>query len=67
MASRSLYRGTFRPWVATIGTLTGLVLSAPAALASSHREAPNIAMNPSVDATDLYMFRSYETRAARPS
>jgi hypothetical protein len=27
---------------------------------SSHREAPNIAMNPSVDATDLYMFRSYE-------
>ncbi len=29
--------------------------------ASSHREAPFIAMNPSVDATDLYMFRSYET------
>lgn len=28
--------------------------------ASSHREAPFIAMNPSVDATDLYMFRSYE-------
>ena len=28
---------------------------------SSHREAPSIAMNPSVDATDLYMFRSYET------
>ncbi len=32
--------------------------------ASSHREAPNIAMNPSVDATDLYMFRSYETGRA---
>ena len=31
-----------------------------AAWSSSHREAPNIAMNPSVDATDLYMFRSYE-------
>ena len=30
-------------------------------LASSHREAPAIAMNPSVDGTDLYMFRSYET------
>ena len=27
---------------------------------SSHREAPFTAMNPTVDATDLYMFRSYE-------
>ena len=31
------------------------------ASASSHREAPFIAMNPTVDATDLYMFRSYES------
>ena len=31
------------------------------ALASSHREAPSIAMQPSVDGTDFYMFRSYET------
>ncbi|MEO6270399.1 MAG: DUF4331 domain-containing protein [Lautropia sp.] len=31
------------------------------AFASSHREGPSIAMNPTVDATDLYMFRSYET------
>lgn len=30
------------------------------AMASSHREAPSIAMQPAVDATDLYMFRSYE-------
>ena len=30
------------------------------AMASSHREAPFIAMQPSVDATDFYMFRSYE-------
>ncbi len=30
------------------------------ASASSHREAPNIAGNPRVDGTDLYMFRSYE-------
>ena len=37
---------------------------APAAWSSSHREAPSIAMNPSVDATDLYMFRSYETGRA---
>lgn len=41
--------------------LAALVLSAalPAA-ASSHREAPFIATQPQVDATDLYMFRSYE-------
>lgn len=29
-------------------------------VASSHREAPNIAGLPRVDGTDLYMFRSYE-------
>jgi len=32
--------------------------------ASSHREAPFIAQNPSVDGTDFYMFRSYETGRA---
>jgi hypothetical protein len=37
---------------------------APAAWSSSHREAPYLAMNPTVDATDLYMFRSYETGRA---
>ena len=31
------------------------------ALASSHREAPFITTAPKVDATDLYMFRSYES------
>jgi hypothetical protein len=30
------------------------------ALASSHREAPFIATQPQVDATDFYLFRSYE-------
>ncbi|HKA89902.1 MAG TPA: DUF4331 domain-containing protein [Haliangiales bacterium] len=30
------------------------------ALASSHREAPFITKNPKVDATDFYLFRSYE-------
>ena len=37
-----------------------LVLSGAAALASSHREAPFITTVPKVDATDFYMFRSYE-------
>ena len=40
------------------------IATAPAAWSSSHREAPSIAMNPSVDGTDLYMFRSYETGRA---
>ncbi len=31
------------------------------AQASSHREAPSITTSPKVDATDFYMFRSYET------
>jgi len=39
-----------------------LTLSLPlVAPASSHREAPNITKSPKVDATDFYMFRSYET------
>jgi hypothetical protein len=33
---------------------------APAAFASSHREAPFITTSPKVDGTDFYMFRSYE-------
>ena len=55
------------PFPRALGRL-GLALAAaalaPAVMASSHREAPSIAMNPSVDATDLYMFRSYETGRA---
>ncbi len=34
--------------------------SAGLSLASSHREAPFITTSPKVDATDFYMFRSYE-------
>jgi hypothetical protein len=37
-----------------------LVLLASHAVASSHREAPFIAGMPRADATDFYMFRSYE-------
>jgi len=37
-----------------------LAMQAPAALASSHREAPGITKMPKVDGTDFYMFRSYE-------
>ena len=37
-----------------------LALAAGTAFASSHREAPALTAMPKVDATDLYMFRSYE-------
>lgn len=36
-------------------------IAAPNAVASSHREAPFITKSPKIDATDFYMFRSYET------
>ena len=39
--------------------ITTIVLGGTA-LASSHREAPFIALLPAVDATDFYMFRSWE-------
>src|SRR5688572_20165804 len=41
--------------------------SAGLSLASSHREAPFITTSPKVDATDFYMFRSYEGVAANGS
>lgn len=42
-------------------TLVLLSTTAPLlSVASSHREAPNIAGLPRVDGTDLYLFRSYE-------
>jgi hypothetical protein len=40
--------------------LAALALASTAAQASSHREAPFITTAPKVDATDFYMFRSYE-------
>ncbi|MDZ4771996.1 MAG: DUF4331 domain-containing protein [Planctomycetota bacterium] len=36
-------------------------LAIPSAVASSHREAPFITKNPKIDATDFYMFRSFES------
>ena len=42
-----------------IGHLLALGV-APQALASSHREAPFLTRHPKVDATDFYMFRSYQ-------
>jgi hypothetical protein len=41
--------------------LLAVALQCVPAGASSHREAPAITLTPKVDATDFYMFRSYET------
>ena len=40
--------------------LAALLAASGPTLASSHREAPFITTSPKVDATDFYMFRSYE-------
>lgn len=45
----------------TLYTLSAFsLLSAGSLLASSHREAPGITETPKIDATDFYMFNSYE-------
>jgi hypothetical protein len=44
-----------------LGLVAAAWAMAPSAFASSHREAPFISGQPQLDATDLYMFRSYET------
>lgn len=41
-------------------TVSAAALIASTATASSHREAPGITEQPKVDASDFYMFRSYE-------
>jgi hypothetical protein len=46
-----------------VGNLLAIGL-APPAMASSHREAPFITRHPKVDATDFYMFRSYQAGRA---
>ena len=45
----------------TIALAGSVALIPQLSMGSSHREAPGIAGMPRVDATDFYMFRSYET------
>ncbi len=48
-------------WKVFLIALSAVVAVGGTALASSHREAPFVTRHPKVDATDFYMFRSYET------
>ncbi len=50
----------FSPLATAAVTALVALAGAGSALASSHREAPFITTVPKVDATDFYMFRSYE-------
>ncbi len=43
-----------------LGLAASMALAGIGVQASSHREAPGITKSPKVDATDFYMFRSYE-------
>ena len=59
--NQSLHQARLSGAFALSAVCACLTLTAGDAGASSHREAPFIATQPSVDGTDLYMFRSYET------
>jgi len=48
------------PRLTLLAAALTVACAAPHALASSHREAPFVTEHPKVDATDFYMFRSYE-------
>lgn len=51
--------------ITALAACVGVMAFMPlASQASSHREAPFITTQPKVDATDFYMFRSYETGRA---
>jgi hypothetical protein len=58
--ARRLARTRVTRAIGMLGAGLAVALVAPAALASSHREAPYISGQPKLDATDLYLFRSYE-------
>lgn len=49
------------PLLAAAGAVLVVGVTAAPLVASSHREAPRITEIPKLDATDFYMFRSYET------
>ena len=63
--ARAVARPSISPLLAAIPlAVAALTLGLDAAQASSHREAPFITTTPKVDATDFYMFRSYENGRA---
>ena len=60
MKTKSMPSTRLLPLIGALATAYGLSAAIPAH-ASSHREAPSIGGSSRVDATDFYMFNSYET------
>jgi hypothetical protein len=60
MTTRSPQAHRLLPLLAALMAAGSAMLAAGTAHASSHREAPFISARPKVDATDFYMFASYE-------
>lgn len=56
----SFRSGKLLPWITLACVPLLATFDAAPALAGGHREAPGILRTPQVDATDLYLFRSYE-------
>jgi len=52
---------TFRPYQQCLLAMAMSAICAGNLHASSHREAPFVTQSPKVDATDFYLFRSYES------
>ena len=49
-----------RPFTLALAVAATVLVPGGSAQASSHREAPFVTEHPKIDATDFYMFRSYE-------
>ena len=65
MTTQHLARTGFKHLLSAVPlAVAALAAGMPSAHASSHREAPFITTAPKVDATDFYMFRSYENGRA---
>ena len=60
-ARHSVMAAAVTSTVAVATAIAATLAISGTALASSHREAPFITTQPKVDASDFYMFRSYET------
>ena len=65
MIHRTFQRSRIARAVTHLAVALTAVSLAPVVWSSSHREAPFIAMNPSVDATDLYICLLYTSPSPR--
>src|SRR5256885_372126 len=60
---KSPYRGL----AVVVAAVAAAAIAVPLGLGSSHREAPNIALDPSADNTDVYAFTAKDAPGAPPT